>query len=406
MNIKKEVLNICLVADEYPTETGWGGIGTYHYNLARGLRDNGCNVIVIARALEKESIETSEGITVHRILPYYNNSEISAESIGYRISVSNKINELVNNGFNIDLIETPEWKAEIAVFMASNTKIPIVIRMHSTFSLIKEINNITYPNHSQILQEELEYQVIEKADYVYSSSKSLIEIVNSHRKIHRTIEHMVNPANNIDFTPGEPKDYLINEYSDYDNIVLYVGRIEERKGVESLFQSIEPVLKEHPKTLFIFIGRDTKKNSGESMWQYLNNLYSKNISKNIKYIGYVEYLKLVEYYRLADVCIFPSYYENFPAVCLEAMSCGRAVIGSKYGGMSEIIEDSISGFLIDPFDIKDIYNKINNILSSGELKKRLSENAKKRIDSTFDRILVSKKIVDIYKRVIRDKKNV
>lgn len=397
---KRKALRICLVAEEYPGETGWGGIGTYHYNLARGFIALECTVVVIARALERESVVTDDGVTVYRILPVFREHAFLQETVGYRIAVARKLLQVIAE-HHIDLIETPEWKAETALFNKVNPGVPLAVRMHSPFSVIRRINGQRVIRPEQRLQEYLEYELINTADYVSSSSTSLLTLAKRYGQILRPVESIVNPANNVDFSPGAVPEALRRRYRGYRHIVLYVGRIERRKGVTGLAKAVPHVIARHPKTLFLFVGRDTPTGpGGSSFWLHtLQGCAERHVS-SMQHEEFVEYLNLKNYYNLADVCVFPSLYENFPAVCLEALSCGCAVIGSKHGGMAEMIDDGYSGYLIDPRRVTQIAARINSLLSSEELRQRLGRNALLRIEKQFDRVRATKLILNRYLQVV------
>jgi len=121
-------------------------------------------------------------------------------------------------------------------------------------------------------------------------------------------------------------------------------------------------------------------------------------------MGFVEYLDLVRYYNESDICVFPSWYENYPAVCLEAMSCGKAVLGSSNGGMSEIIEHKKTGLLFDPFLPNDFKTKLTLLIKDSKYAAKLGKNAKKSVDTKFDRTQIARSIRLIYLKVIKKKK--
>lgn len=79
------------------------------------------------------------------------------------------------------------------------------------------------------------------------------------------------------------------------------------------------------------------------------------------------------------LCCFPSVWENFPNACLEAMSLGAPVVGSDSGGMSEIIEDGISGVLFKSGDATSLASALSGLLTSEALRKRISAEAPQRI---------------------------
>ena len=122
-------------------------------------------------------------------------------------------------------------------------------------------------------------------------------------------------------------------------------------------------------------------------------------------VGKVQREELMERYTTADVICFPSWWENMPMVCIEAMLCGGIVLGSSSGGMNEIIEDGKNGFLIEPRDPRRLADKIKQIFTlSEEEKTNISLSAQQRIKDVFSLDAIMKQQIAYYKEVIEDYK--
>ena len=121
--------------------------------------------------------------------------------------------------------------------------------------------------------------------------------------------------------------------------------------------------------------------------------------------GFTPREEVMQMYTQADIVCFPSWWENFPMVCLEAMSQGAIVVGSNSGGMSEIIEDNKSGFLIEPHNTSSLAAKISQILQLSEEERfSISKNAKQRIKKVFNMETIMKQQISYYREVINDYK--
>jgi len=111
-------MNICLISREYPPETGWGGIGTYTHSLAHGLAENGQGVYVLSYATGEEPVYKDGKVTVHRVKPkgmrgmWRLNSFFPVSPVLYSRRIAARLAELVST-CKIDIVETPEWQAEI-----------------------------------------------------------------------------------------------------------------------------------------------------------------------------------------------------------------------------------------------------------------------------------------------------
>jgi glycosyltransferase involved in cell wall biosynthesis len=110
----------------------------------------------------------------------------------------------------------------------------------------------------------------------------------------------------------------------------------------------------------------------------------------------VSLFKIPEYLAQAGICIFPSLWENFPNVCLEAMSAGRAVIGSKNGGMHDMLSSINNNWLIDPNKVTDIAEAIIYLLENDNERMVYGERCRDKILQFYSRQLVEE-IIPFYK---------
>ena len=140
--------------------------------------------------------------------------------------------------------------------------------------------------------------------------------------------------------------------------------------------------------------------------QQLKESLSEEQKKYIKFLGKLKREDLFSYYSNADVCCFPSWWENMPMVCLEAMMCKGLVIGSTSGGMNEIIEDGVNGYLVPRMSPVQLAECIEKALSlKEEDANRIKQNAKCTIEEKFETSVISKQMEDFYNTVIKDYKS-
>ena len=133
-------LRICLVSREYPEETGWGGIGTYHYELAHGLARLGHSVTVLSQAVRREQkYVEADGVTVWRMLPPLRFSHrrllwrLNHLWDGYQIGVLRRLNRM-QAARSFDVIETPSVHGETALYQRFNGRPAVVVRLHTCYA--------------------------------------------------------------------------------------------------------------------------------------------------------------------------------------------------------------------------------------------------------------------------------
>jgi glycosyltransferase involved in cell wall biosynthesis len=157
--------------------------------------------------------------------------------------------------------------------------------------------------------------------------------------------------------------------------LLFVGRLEKIKGIEFLIQAIALIIKVVPQTTLTIIGEGSHKTDLFNLTKRLH------LEKYIQFIGWVENKDLDTYYEKASIVVVPSAdIEVFGLVILEAMSMGRPVIGTNVGGIPEIIDDGINGYLVEPKNPEQIAVKVIKLFSEGDLLTALGRNARKKAE--------------------------
>jgi glycosyltransferase involved in cell wall biosynthesis len=127
-----------------------------------------------------------------------------------------------------------------------------------------------------------------------------------------------------------------------------------------------------------------------------------NIEENVNFLGYISGIKKYSYYKSADVCVFPSIYEAFGIVLLEAMACGKPVVASNVGGIPFVVEEGKTGLLFESGNVEDLADKIVTILKDEELREKMGEAGRERAkEFTWDKI--AERTVEVYKEILKGK---
>lgn len=396
-------MHIVYVSREYPPSQRGGGISSYLKIVAEGFASRGHRVTVIAASddTRKESEETINGVRIIRLsggdflLPQSEpeRSKICKLRFLYRFhSYRKKIRETILRLQNPDIIEVAEYGAE-GLFL-TNLKTPIVYRLHTpglldhnNFSLAKlNLSNILY-----YYEGKKELQIIKRqAKYITSCSTSLKEWFTRYVGIDKeNIKVIYNPISpnfkGIEKSdPSPAKDR---------NLILFAGTVCDWKGSGDLSEAVK---------LLIDKGVNCELKMAGKTGSYADELRNRYGSYSwFEILGKLPQRELKDLYSKAAVVCFPSWWENMPMVCIEAMACGAIVIGSNSGGMSEIIEDGLSGFLLPPknpglwaYKIQDVINLPTN------KRNEISQNAKQRIEMVFSLDTILDKTENYYKSVI------
>lgn len=392
-----EKLNICYVSQEYPPETGWGGIGTYVYEISHALVERGHKVVVLSRALDEERCYDDKGVLVYRILP-----KCKVDTIpffwrfnrvweGYLLAVALNLKKIIKK-HKIDLIEAPDCRAETLLFqLLVRRRPPVVIKLHGgMFTLFHVGVPRTLKNRWKYL---LQYYAVRTADFLTSPSQGMVEMLRQknikflHRK-NITVIHNPLDARKI--------GSLASQGDNTQRSILFVGRNEYRKGPHILIEAIPKVLEEVPDVTFIFLGGGFTK---ESFLQMVPSQLRSG-APHVFFFAHKSREEVYEYYKKATVCVFPSIWENFPYTCLEAMAWAKPIVASQAGGISEMIEDRKSGILIKPKDSRGLAESLIELLKSKDLRGRLGREARERTTKVFSAENIVENTLETYRKIV------
>jgi phosphatidylinositol alpha-1,6-mannosyltransferase len=182
---------------------------------------------------------------------------------------------------------------------------------------------------------------------------------------------------------GSKKQELIKQYGLENKFVLLtIGRIVERKGIDNVIEALSEVKKEFNDFVYLVVGKGPDKSR-------LADLISKyNLSENVKLVGYVSDKELQLFYQACDIYIMTPReiegdVEGFGMVYLEANFHGKPVIASRTGGVIEAVLDNQTGLLSDQGNIEQIKDAILRLIKDKDLRERLGENGRKRVADKF-----------------------
>jgi glycosyltransferase involved in cell wall biosynthesis len=129
-------------------------------------------------------------------------------------------------------------------------------------------------------------------------------------------------------------------------------------------------------------------------------MLDRNCQKNVEFLNYVSEEELEKLYSRCTLFVAPSIYESFGIIFLEAMKYAKPVIGTRVGGIPEIIHENQTGFIIEPEDHHDLSQKIIHLLDNPSECKKLGRNGRKRIEYFFSDEKFADNTINIYKKVI------
>lgn len=419
-------LRIAFFVWEYPPKIV-GGLGTFAQYVAPEMVKQGHDISLFTMNDQQGTLKTREilgGVEVHRplivptedIFPLYVTDDLKewgakakffADIVSYNIIATSKFgNELIQKeGYHFDIISAHDWLSAMAGIIAKKqTGLPLVFHIHSTEQ------GRTMGNGSQIIAH-LERRAMEIADRVITVSnpmeEELFRLGISPKKISVSWNGIDIKRYNPENTKPEEVQALREKYGiePDDKMILFVGRATLVKGILELVMAMPLVLRVHPKARLVILARGELEGSIRAL---INRLGLANDVKTR--FEFVPEDERILHYAACDVAAFPSHYEPFGIVSLEAMAMEKPVIVGSCGVCGfrdQVISSGLeqTGFHVDgknPADIAQwgIIAALNNPEASREMGKKGRQRAKEYF--TWNK--AAKSILNVYQEVI-EKKN-
>jgi glycosyltransferase involved in cell wall biosynthesis len=190
-----------------------------------------------------------------------------------------------------------------------------------------------------------------------------------------------------------------------DLTVLFVGRLEKRKGITDLFEAIPAVLRAVPHARFVIAGADNSRHdgfadrTGLSYPAYFAQTYPA-CAERVSFMGAVSDDDLQALYQSCDLFVAPSLYESFGLVYIEAMNYGKPVIGCHAGGIPEVVEDGVTGTLVEPEAPAQLAAAISAMLKSPGRMREFGQAGRAQVTGRFTYTRMAEQFAAAYRRAI------
>ncbi|WP_310489845.1 glycosyltransferase family 1 protein [Chamaesiphon sp. VAR_69_metabat_338] len=195
--------------------------------------------------------------------------------------------------------------------------------------------------------------------------------------------------------------------SSKEKVVLYVGRFDKRKGIETLVRATSQLRAQleqgeeiDPQNLKLLIvgGSDPQEADGAERQRIEGIVSELDLAANTDFVGMVGHDRLALYYTAADVCVIPSHYEPFGLVAIEAMACGTPVVASDVGGLKFTVISEETGLLVPPQDASKFAHAIGRILTDEVWARKIRKQAATRVQENFSWTGVAIQLSDLYRQ--------
>ncbi|MBP1933411.1 N-acetyl-alpha-D-glucosaminyl L-malate synthase BshA [Ammoniphilus resinae] len=359
----------------YPSVGGSGVIAT---ELGKLLAERGHIVHFITSDMPFRLGKFYKNIYYHEVVA--NNYDVFRYP-PYDLSLASRMAEVAKTE-NLDVLHVHyAIPHAISAYLAKQMvgdRLKVVTTLHGT--------DITVLGYDRSLSGIIRFG-IDQSDCVTAVSQNLIDQTKDLLGITKEIKKVYNFVDKREYYPRDMSDYKRELAPNGEKILLHVSNFRPVKRTFDVIKVFAEVHKKiDAKLLLIGEGPDTS-----FVRQMVNEL---GLSNAVRFMGKQDDVACV--YSLADVLLLTSEKESFGLVALEAMACGKPVVATQTGGIPEVVEDGITGFLKPIGDIAGMAEKVTHLFTNPALYEQLSKNGLDRAYHTFCQDKITREYEEIY----------
>jgi len=413
-------MKVCILTTSYPRYEG-DFAGIFIHNLAKELVKNDVEVNIVApHHVGAKRFEIIDGIKVYRfpyfypakyqrlayeggILPNLRRSNLAKIQVpllflselfyAFKIIRKEKIDVIhshwiIPSGLVGEILKRILKKKHILTIHATGlfTLERLPLKKKIANFIIKRCDKMTAV--SSYIQERM---------LNFAQSNLLSDIKNKTKIIPMGVDTAI-------FRPNIDKNELKIKYNvNSENVLLFIGRLAEKKGLSYLIQAMPKIVSKSPNTALIICGDGPLRKESEELVKKMD------LDKFVRFTGYVTGRKKIDYFSLSDILIVPSIVtqsgdtEGLPVVILEGLAAGKAVVASNVSGIKDVIKNGYNGFLVMQKNPAAIAEKVLELINNKELMRNISRNALVT-SKKYDWGVIGKKYAAIVKSVLRQLK--
>ncbi len=371
-------MKILMLTWEYPPRIV-GGISRVVHDLSKRLIKDGHDVTVVTyKDGDVPEFEDDKGVKVYRIDNYMINPNNFIDWVmQMNFNMIAKVNQIISEQGNFDVIHAHDWLVTYAAKTIKNSyNIPLVSTIHATEAGRNSgIHDETqrYINDTEWLLTYESTEVIVNSNYMKGELQRLFGLP------FEKINVVPNGVNLTTFNNVE-RDYEFRRRFAMDNekIILFMGRLVYEKGVQHLISAMPKILNGYHDVKLVIAGK------GGMIDELKAQVDSMGISEKVYFAGYLGGKDVAKMYKAADISVFPSTYEPFGIVALEAMLSERPVVVSDIGGLNEIVSHRENGMKSYAGNPNSIADSILELLYDHQLYDNIVKKAKNKVRNEYN----------------------
>lgn len=360
-------------------------------NFKRELENRGHEVYIYASGTQKtrQMVKGDKHIRISTGVKFRKYPQYSLALF----PLSSKLKSL-NLKFDISHAHTPFMMGVHALVLSKVDRTPIVGSFHTLFTDSSVIKDYLVDNKyvtKMVMKYSWKYarQFYNRCDGVAAPSGTIRDML-----VKKNIENVSVIPNGVDtkrFNPNISGEKVRKSLvkNDREKLVMYVGRLSKEKKIETMIKAAAIMKDENIR--FAIAG------TGPAQAYYHHMVERMHLQDKVKFLGFVQNEQLAKYYASCDVFCIPSTFETQGVVSLEAMACGKPVVGADYLALKELIKNGENGEKFRPMDGSDCAKKLRKVIYNIDSYKQMVPTARRySLEKTTDELL------GLYKRVLNN----
>lgn len=387
-------MRVLMLSWEYPPHVV-GGLGRHVAGLSRALAAGYAEVLVVTCGGEGPDEEIRGDLGVMRVrfgepAGLHFPEAVAQRNAGLLQGVLRKL----SSGWRPDVVHAHDWLTAYAARAVKHAlEIPLVATIHATEFGRNRGLHTDLQRHISDVEWWLAYEawrVICCSEAMRSELQSVFQLPAD--KI-RVIPNGVDlPQEGGD--PGRVAALRRRFAADGEPLLFFVGRLVYEKGVDLILRALPRVLERHPRALLVVSGTGPEEGPLRRLAGELG------VAGRVHFTGHISDEERNTLYRAADVAVFPSRYEPFGIVALEAMAHGLPVVAARTGGFAEVIDSGRTGLLFEPENPWDLAERLDVALSDRGLRAGLAAQARRLVEAEYHWGQVAERTAQVYRELL------
>jgi D-inositol-3-phosphate glycosyltransferase len=353
-----------------------GGMNVYIDQLSRTMAGRGVGVDVFTRRAEHDDPDVVDVVPGYRVIhvdagpPH----PVPISSLPRYVRTFAKAVETQLRPNPPQILHSHYWLSGWAGLLVKRSlRIPLANSFH-TLGRVKEGSRRPDDPPESLLRIAAEHEVIEGSDCVMASTPAeATELLEHYGADPNRLCTSPPGVDHRLFRPGSQRSARRRLGLGPGPVLLFVGRIQPLKGVDLLLEAFGRIEAIHPEATLLIVGGPSGPNGRHELLALRQRAGALGVLGRIKFYGPLPHGLLADFYRAADVVVVPSRAESFGLVAAEAQACGTPVVAAKVGGLVYVVDDGVTGILVEGWNPADYAEVLDRLLSDEGLRKKMGE---------------------------------